>query len=591
MAFQINGPNGGNGIIFGNTFPNDDIINAFDFNNLIFSEGANDQINTGSGSATVNLGNFVGVTDTVNVGGAFNTVATSGSQLASTLTVQGGTGNNLVNLANTLGNNNVAMQGYNNVITVNGDANNVLLSGAGRGTVHAGVIGDGNTGFHTTVDAAGQNNTVIGGDQNFFISGGQGVDFISVGNGDNTIFEAGAKDKITVGTGGNTITDFGGFATITFNGFVEDVDDIDIVNIGGTNNTVTETLAASHSERDFTITGGTGNGKFTLGDGANVLTTSGSNNVVKMGSTEAPVIGEEIGEASGDAVTITGGVNNSVTLGDGNNVVKVDGVASTITLGNGANSVTANGNDDVIGVGNGANTIQANGTEDAITAGNGGNTIAANGDDDVITAGNGNNTITANGKEDIITLGNGNNTLTSNGNVDVITIGNGNNKVTAQGNGDTITLGTGNNTVDATGSNNDTITSAGGKGSFIIGGETSLTLTASSAGTTVDAQGALDSITLNNNANAAINDSPFGGGLSLTINATGGANAGVIKLTGFESDVTGLIDLHGFAGITSTAGLLAASGSDGSGGTLIHLGTGSLDLVGSTINNASFSFA
>lgn len=555
MAFQINGPNGGNGIIFGNTFPNDDIINAFDFNNLIFSEGANDQINTGLGFATVNLGSFVGVTDTVNVGGANNTVATSGSHLASTLTVQGGTGNNLVSLSNVLGNNNVAMQGYNNVITVNGNANNVVLSGAGRGTVHAGTMGDGNTGFHTTVDAAGQNNTVIGGDQDFFVSGGQGVDFISLGNGNNTIFEAGAKDKITVGTGSNTITDFGGFATITFNGFVEDINDIDIVNIGGTNNTVTETLAAAHSERDVTITGGTGNGKFTLGDGANVLTTSGSNNVVKMGSTEAPVAGEEIGEASGDAVTIIGGVNNSVTLGDGNNVVKVDGVASTITLGNGANNVTANG------------------------------------DDDVITVGNGSNTITANGKEDTITLGNGSNTLAANGNVDVITAGNGNNKITAQGNGDTITLGTGNNTLDATGSNNDTITSAGGKGSFIIGGETSLTLTASLAGTTVDAQGALDSIALNSNANVAINNSPFGGGLTLTINAAGGANAGVVKLTGFESDVTGLIDLHGFAAITNTAQLLAVSGSDGFGGTLIHLGTGSLDLVGSTINNASFSFA
>ena len=501
-----------------------------------------------------------------------------------------GSPNNLVNLANSMGNNNVAMQGYNNAITVNSDANNIVLSGAGRGTVHAGVIGDGNTGFHTSVDAAGMNNTVIGGDQDFFISGGQGIDFISVGNGDNTIFEAGQKDKITVGTGGNTITDFGGFATITFNGFVEDVDDIDTVNIGGTNNTVTETLAAAHSERDFTITGGTGNGRFTLGDGANVLSTTGSNNVVKMGSTEAPVIGEEIGEASGDAVTILGGTNNSVTLGDGNNKVAVDGTTSTITLGNGANSVTANGNDDVITVGNGANTIQANGTEDAITAGNGSNGITANGDDDVITAGNGNNTIAANGKEDIITLGNGANTLTANGNVDIITIGNGNNNVTAGGNGDTITLGTGNDIVNAAGSNNDTITSAGGKGTFTIGGQSSLTLTASSAGTTVDAQGASDNITLNSDANVAIHDSPFGGGLSLTINAALGANAGVVKLTGFESDVTGMIDLHGFAGITNDASLLAASSSDGVGGTMIKLGSGSLDLVMTTINTNSFSF-
>ncbi len=552
MAFVINGPNGGNGLIFGNTV-GDDLINAFDFNNVIISGGANDQIFTGAGSATVSLGAFVGVTDTVNVGGAFNTV-NSGAQLASTLTVQGGTGNNVVGLKNTLGINNVAMQGFNNVITVNSDATNIVLSGAGRGRVIAGIIGDGNTGFTTSVVAAGQNNTVIGGDQNFNISGGQGFDFISVGNGDNVITEAGTKDKITVGNGSNTITDFGGGATITFNGFVEDVNDLDTVRIGGTNNTVTETVA--HSERDFTITGGTGNGRFTLGDGANILVTSGSNNVVVMGSTESAPPLEEIGEATGDAVSIAGGTNNSVTLGDGNNVVSVDGTNSTIHLGNGANIVTANGNTDNITVGNGANKIQANGDNDTIHAGNGGNTIVAN------------------------------------GNVDTITLGNGSNNLIAGGNGDTITLGTGNNTVSATG-NNDTITSAGGKGTFTLGSEDSLTLTASSVGTSVRSQGHNNVITLLSKANAAIDDSPFGGSITVNIDADAAGNAGVVKITGFGQDVVslGLIDLHGFAGITNDGQLAAVSSSDGAGGTLIHLGTGSLDLVAATINNNQFSFA
>ena len=77
-SFTINGPNGGNSTIFGNT-SGDDIINAFDFNNNIIAGGANDQIFTGAGSATVDLGSFVGVTSTVNVGGAFNTVFTSGA--------------------------------------------------------------------------------------------------------------------------------------------------------------------------------------------------------------------------------------------------------------------------------------------------------------------------------------------------------------------------------------------------------------------------------------------------------------------------------------------------------------------------------
>ncbi len=531
MAFQINGPNGGFGLIYGNT-SGDDQINAFDFNNIIISAGANDQIFTGSGSATVNLGAFPGVTDTTNVGGAFNTVMTTGNAGASTQTVQGGSGNNVVMLQNSMGFNTVALQGYYNSITVNSDATNIILTGAGHGKVRAGAINDGNLGFTTSVVAAGQNNTVVGGDQNFTIAGGQGMDFISVGNGNNMITEAGAKDKIILGTGSNTINDFGGGATMIFNGLVTDTPGAtETVNIGGTNNIVTETQASAGSERNFTITGGTGNGRFTLGDGVNVLTTSGANNMINMGTPDD--------FPYGDVVTANGNTNS-------------------ITLGDGSNKVTANG------------------------------------DGDTITLGRGNNVVTANGTADTVTLGNGGNTLQANGDTNTITVGNGNNSITANGNGGTIMLGTGNNTVSATGSN-DTIASAGGKGAFTLGtafltGQDMLTLNASATGTTVDSEGTLNNIVLNNNANAGIYDSPFGGGLTLTIYASSGANAGTVKLAGFGADSTGMIDLQGFTGITNDAQLASVSSSDGAGGTMIHLGTGSLDLVHATIAMTHFAF-
>ena len=75
----------------------------------------------------------------------------------------------------------------------------------------------------------------------------------------------------------------------------------------------------------------------------------------------------------------------------------------------------------------------------------------------------------------------------------------------------------------------------------------------------------------------------------LTINASGG-NAGIVKLIGFGQDIVGVINLHGFAGITNAGQLAAVSSSDGQGGTLIHLGTGSLDLVATTISNNQFTF-
>jgi hypothetical protein len=576
MTLVINGPNGGNAVLFGNT-SGDDIINAFDFNNLIISGGANDQITTGAGSATVNLGAFAGVTDTVNVGGAFNTIFTSGAgQFASTLVVGGGTGHNNVNMLNTLGQNSVNLQGFLNTVTVNSDATNILTATGGRNTVSAGKIGDGSFGFSTSITLGGQNNKTTGGDQNFTIFGGLGFDTISVGNGDNKITEAGVKAKITVGTGNNTITDFGGSATIHMVGSVVD-DPFEtnvLISLGNTNNTVIEDNWALHSARDITISGGTGNGVFILGDGEDHVTTSGANNFIQLGTANNLTSPFDIGEPG----------NSIVANGDSN----------TIISGDSDNFVQANGNNDNITIGNGPNNVTANGSNDTITLGNGSNKLTSNGVADKIVIGNGSNNVTANGAGDNIKLGNGNNTLAANGNTDVINIGNGSNNVAAGGNGDLINLGTGNNTLAATG-NNDVITSAGGKGTFTLGtqflpGQDSLTLNASAVGTTVDSAGTQNTITLNNNANVVINDEPQGGSLTVNINATAG-NAGKVSILEFENDNLGLINLHGFAGITNFAQLTAVSGSDGLGGTLIHLGTGTLDLRDeATLNSTQFTY-
>lgn len=576
MTLVINGPNGGNAVLFGNT-SGDDIINAFDFNNLIVSGGANDQINTGAGSATVKLGAFSGVTDTVNVGGAFNTIATNGAgHLNSTLVVGGGTGHNNVNMLNSGGQNSVNLQGFLNNIAVNSDATNVITATGGRNTVLAGKNGDGSFGFTTSTTLGGQNNKTTGGDQDFVIFGGQGFDTISIGDGNNKVTEAGVKDKITVGTGNNTITDLGGSATIHMVGsVVDDPSETNVsITLGKTNNTVIEDNWALHSARDITISGGTGNGVFILGDGEDHVTTAGANNFIQLGTANDLISPFDVGEPG----------NSIVANGDSN----------TIISGDSDNFVQANGNNDRITIGNGPNNVTANGSDDVITLGNGSNKLTANGVGDTIVIGNGSNTVTANGAGDNIKLGNGNNTLAANGNADVVNIGNGSNVVTAGGNGDIINLGTGNNTLAATG-NNDVITSAGGKGTFTLGtqflpGQDHLTLNASAVGTTVDSAGTQNTITLNNDANVVINDEPQGGQLTVTINASAG-NAGKVSILEFENDNQGLIDLHGFAGITNFAQLTAVSGSDGLGGTLIHLGTGTLDLRDeATLNATQFTY-
>lgn len=548
MTYVINGPNGGYATIFGNT-SGSDVINAFDFYNTIISGGADDQIYTGQGFATVNLGAFAGVTDTVNVGGAFNTIFTApGGHVGSTLTVQGGTGHNSVTLQNAGGINSVSLQGMYNVITVNGKANNLIFAGAGHDKVTVGYPNDGAYGYKATVNAAGTNNTVLGGDESFQVVGGQGYDAISLGNGNNSIVESGSRDRITLGTGSNTVTDYGGAATLTFLGTVFPPGTNQLIKLGGTNNTVTEMNWAFGSARNFniTVTNG-GHGSFILGNGLNKLVTDGDYNYIQMGTPWNKPAGYD--------------------------------------------SVQANGNSNTIQLGNGNNVVQANGANDWISLGNGANSVTANGINDILSAGNGNNNVFASGAGDNITLGDGNNGVTANGDHTQLTIGNGSNAVNAGGNGDTIALGTGNNTVNA-GGNNDVITSAGGKGSFTIGSSSSLTLTASSVGTTVNSTGMMNSIELMGNANASISDSPmFGGEMSLQLDATAGSYAGNVSVTGFQNDPLGMIDLHGFAGITNFAQLQMHSSSDGAGGTLIHLGAGSLDLVATaTLNQTQFSF-
>jgi len=84
-------------------------------------------------------------------------------------------------------------------------------------------------------------------------------------------------------------------------------------------------------------------------------------------------------------------------------------------------------------------------------------------------------------------------------------------------------------------------------------------------------------------------DALSGGELNVTINANGG-NSGNVVLTGFadDGDLNGVIDLEGF-GLTNISQLNATS--DGNGGTLIHLGTGSLDLAFATIHAQNFAFS
>ena len=75
---------------------------------------------------------------------------------------------------------------------------------------------------------------------------------------------------------------------------------------------------------------------------------------------------------------------------------------------------------------------------------------------------------------------------------------------------------------------------------------------------------------------AGLNDALTDGGSSDTFKI--GSNVGSLKISGFGSDTTGIVDLlNGVGGYTTAAAAFHALASDGAGGSLLSLGDRRLD--------------
>ena len=201
---------------------------------------------------------------------------------------------------------------------------------------------------------------------------------------------------------------------------------------------------------------------------------------------------------------LTGSGADTLTVGDGNNVVKAGGGANTITAGNGQNAITGGANADTITAGNGGNTIDAGNGTNTITSGLGNDTIYSGTGADTIIAGGGADSITIRGGSDQVdggagadrlvvdysgattdvgggitggNLGTGYTGHLADGNANqvdfvgierfAITTGSGNDFITTGDGNDVITAGAGNDTLDG-GGGKDTLN--GGDGSDVLTG-------------------------------------------------------------------------------------------------------------------------
>ncbi len=153
------------------------------------------------------------------------------------------------------------------------------------------------------------------------------------------------------------------------------------------------------------------------------------NGTPNEGDTNTVIVGD------GDNIVRLDGRNNVVTTGDGNNFIYIDDAAAN----GGTNTITTGAGDDNIWLPSGDNTVDAGAGNNLVGIGSGDDTVTAGDGDDFVYSVNGG------GGTNTLTLGHGNNTIwLENGDYDIFT-GSGN---------DSIGLGTGTDIVRDAGGDN-----------------------------------------------------------------------------------------------------------------------------------------
>jgi Ca2+-binding RTX toxin-like protein len=317
--------------------------------------------------------------------------------------------------------------------------------------------------YSTNPDAGG-NDTLTGGSGNDVLIGGAG----------NDVLNGGAGNDVLMGDGGEIVWG----ANIVQ--VVESIDPLsggdDTIDAGGGDNAViggfgNDTISAS---------GGATNTNVVLGDNGELLYDA--NGVLQTARTI-------------DTTIATGG-DDTITLGDGDNLVLGGMGSDTIKVGNGSNTLLGD---------NGTITYDTTGTA---WLKNATSTVTDLGGDDSITAGTGTNTIIGGMGSDNIASGNGTNTLLGDSGVITYSAADKLASITSTaldlGGNDTITAGDGTNTV------------LGGFGSDIVTaglGATSTNIVLGGNGEILyDAQGRVNSV-VNTDTTTVTggNDTIFGG--------------------------------------------------------------------------------
>jgi hypothetical protein len=416
-----------------------------------------------------------------------------------------------------------------------------------------------------------------------------GAETFNLSGFDNAVLLAGAADTINIGSGQFDTIDLNatGFTSAT-------TDSIDLGQSAF--NTITSSYALSGSS--VTIDGGSGPNQISLsndygttaialGYEGNAATQAGqippnsvtlngnaSNTVSFQGSGDSLVNIGDTGDGQfgfSSAVALSG-LLNTVIGGDENfSITDVTGGENTIDLGNGNDVVGLTGGSNHLSLGTGNSTVTLIGTRNSTVFAQGGA-----GSNDLVQEKGFSNAVTA-GDENITITG-------TSSSVGHLVLGNGNDVVDVGGGGGTAVFGTSsaNTATDQVtlGRGGSHLTFNGGQDQVLLGdqnghgGYDKVTLNGTMLGTALTAHGVFDKVILTKDANAAITETAVNGGLSVTIDGDAQHGMGNVTIAGLATDDLARIYLNDLSPYTITADSTPA------GGVTLHFSQGSIDLIG-----------
>ena len=496
-SFDINGPmTRGLLIATSHLADGDDIINGNGGADVLLGGGGSDTINGGVGNDIL-IGDFAQVALSSNLvaEGAITTYMTSA--FSGTDILSGGQGNDILIAGAALAGQTetlVDMEGDNIFLGDFGEIKGARILEAATQVISIASIAGG----ADTVTAGRGNDLVIGGEGNDIINTGLGGDIVL---GDNGVLDItkGTITSVGLATDGDDIITVGVDTPAAYTSAAQP--DLKDLVIGGRGNDTI--IAADGGLVAIGDAGVITLNPVALGALRSFAPApSGATQAQIDAETRARDLISTIAKAA-ESTAHTDDGNDSITTTGGEVVAILGGGADTVDLADGVNyilgddgKITIDPNSDYTGRLIGMTTAQslAANNADTLTAGDGVNILAGGEGADKITLGGGNNTVLGDsgtishntqGATPIITA----TSRTDGGDgVDTIVLGDGDNVVIAGGAGDTITTGTGDNAIvgdsgelsktntqtmikshDAATGGNDTVTTLGGDDAVILG--------------------------------------------------------------------------------------------------------------------------